>query len=187
MDVNPYESPQSAPGRSRPAIILAIGACLLLVLFCVLAVGIPRSWVFDYDTETHAGITKKIAAPQRLAGRRFDEVSRELGLEGVLWDDVVVQTMGTCRMYHFRGFALIIHLEYAWEKITQDMRRDLPEEKLRARDDLLHIHPHFHPSVTIDGISSREERMRQYQARLEAEFERINNEMDSHRQQRRNP
>jgi hypothetical protein len=185
---NPYESPQLAPGRSRAPIILAVVACLLFVLFVIWARGLPPSWVFDYDMPTHAGITKKIAAdPQHLCGRRFDDVSRELGLEDIPWDDINFQGPGPCLMYHFRGFALIVRLEYAREEVTQDtlQKRNSADERLPARE-LLRIDSHSRPCVRIDGISSREERMRQYNARLDAELERINKEMDSKRQRRRN-
>jgi hypothetical protein len=183
-ELNPYESPQLAPGRSKAPLILAcVAACLLLVFFVFLARWPLKSWVFDYDYAAHRSLTQQIAAdPQRFGGRELTEVTSELGLEGIPWDDAVVQTGGSCRMYHFPGFVLTVHLEYARERITEKMFRDLSEEQLNARDDLLRIHPRFRPFANIDGISTREQRMQQYHTRLQADFDRINAEMDSHRQ-----
>jgi hypothetical protein len=180
---NPYESPQLALGRSRaPLIILAIGAGLLFVLFVLWARGIALSWVFNYDAAAHANITKKIAAnPQRLRANTFDKVSRELGLEGVAWDEAATQIAGaSCRMYHFPGFAVVVYLEYAREKFTPDIFKDASstEETLRARDDLLRIDSYHRPHITIDGISTREERMKRYNAMIDAQMKEINEELD---------
>jgi hypothetical protein len=61
MEQNPYESPNSAPERSRATtIILAIGVCLLFVLFVIWARGIPKSWVFSYDQAAYRGISKRL-------------------------------------------------------------------------------------------------------------------------------
>ncbi len=183
---NPYESPQLAPTRSRaPIILLGIGACLLFVLFVLWARGLPRSWVFDYDHAAYADIAKKFTAnPQRLAGRRFDDVSRELGLEDIPWDDINFQAPGPCLMYHFRGFALILRLEYSHERVPSETlnKRVSPDkiadERLPYRE-LLRIDSRSPPYIKIDGIATREERMRQHNALLEAQIEEINKQMDA--------
>ena len=186
---NPYESPQLAPGRSRaPIIILAIGACLLFLLFCLWARGLPPSWVFEYDHAAHADVRKKITSdPQRFAGRRFDDVSRELGLDDIPWDDINFQSPGPRLMYHFRGFALILPLEYAQEVVTLEMLNKrvsadkITDDRLPYRE-RLRINSNSRPYIWIDGISSREERMRRHNEQLEAQIEEINREMDAWRQ-----
>lgn len=186
---NPYESPRLAPGRSRaPIIILAGVACLLFILFVLWARGLPPSWAFDYDQAAYRDITRKIADPQRLSGRRFDDVSRELELDDISWDDINFQAPGPCLMYHFRGFALIVRLEYARDGVIPDTlkKQGSADERLPNRE-LLRIDSHSRPYIEIDGISTREERMRQYNERLEAQIEEINREMKSNRQTRRNP
>jgi hypothetical protein len=187
---NPYESPQLAPGRSRATIIiLAIGACLLFVLFVLWARGLPPSWVFDYDQAAYRNITKRLASnPQHLRGRRFDDFSHEMGLDDIPWDDINFQAPGPCLMYHFRGFALIVRLEYAHDGVSQSTsqkKQGSAEERLPFRE-RLRIDSHSRPYLTIDGISTREERMRRHQAMIDKQIEEINKEMDSHRQ-RRNP
>ncbi len=162
-------------------------ACLSIVSGVALslrAIGLPLSWTADYDKARYARITRAIAAdPQHLCGRRLYDVGRELGLEDVPWDDGNVQNLpGSYRVYHFRGFVLYVSLEYMREGLTQDMllERGSTEEKLRGRD-LLRIDPHNAPFVMIDGISRREERMRQYWARVDEEIEKINKAMESRR------
>ena len=184
---NPYEAPQSAPGRSRaPWVILAIGACLLLVLFVLMAGGFPKSWMFDYDTAAHADITRKIADYPKLRGKRFDDVSRELGLEDIPWDDINYQGLAPCLMYHFRGFALIVRLEYSWtERIPESSHKQFSADERLPFRERLRIHSRNRPSIWIDGISSREERMRQHNARVRAQEDETNREMDANEQRPR--
>jgi hypothetical protein len=89
------------------------------VALCVRLMGLPLSWTADYDRARYARIIKAIAAdPKHLCGRRLCDVSRELGLEEVPWDDGNVQNLpGSYRIYHFRGFALYVSLDYMREGI----------------------------------------------------------------------
>jgi hypothetical protein len=134
-------------------------------------------------------ITNAIAAdPQHHCGRRLYDVSRELGLEDAPWDDGNVQNLpGSYRVYHFRGFALYVTLDYMREGVTEKMllERGSPEEKRKGRD-LLRINLNVPPFAMIDSISSREERMRQFWAREQEAIDQINKEMESKRQRRLN-
>ncbi len=155
---------------TRWFVLLGI-ACLAVVSGISLSVwiiGLPPSWTMDYDRALYARITKAIAAdPQHFCGRRLHDVNRELGLEDLPWDDGNLQNLpGSLRIYHFRGFALYLTLDYMRQGVTQSMLLGTgpTSEQLQARD-LLRIDSYNRPSVMIDGINDREERMRQYWAR----------------------
>ena len=149
------------------------------------ATGLPLSWAVDHDSVRYTRITNAIARdPQHLGGRRLYDLSRELGFEHVPWDDANVQNLpGSFRIYHFRGFALYVSLEYMREGVTQNMllERGYAKDKLRGRD-LLRINLSNPPFILIDGISSREERMRKYWAREQEAIEDINKQMRLKRQ-----
>ena len=132
---------------TRRFLLLGI-ACLAIVSGVVLyvwATGLPLSWTADYDRATYARIMSAIAAdPQHLGGRRLYDVARELGLEDAPWDDGNVQNLpGSYRVYHFRGFALYVTLDYMRQGLTQNMllERGSADEKLQAHD-LLRINLH---------------------------------------------
>ena len=173
--------------RTRRYVLLAIASLAVVsgVALSIWAIGPPLSWTADYDKVSYARIINAIAAdPRHLGGRRLYDVSRELGIEGAPWDDGNVQNLpGSYRIYHFRGLALYMSLEYMGEGLTQNMllERGSPEERLQGRD-LLRIHTHIPPFVIIDGISGRAERMRQYWARQEEAIEEINKKMKSEQQ-----
>jgi len=167
----------------RRYLLLGI-ACLAAVsgvALSVWAIGLPLSWTADYDRARYARIIKAIAAdPQHLCGRRLYDVARELGLEDAPWDDGNVQNLpGSYRIYHFRGFALYVTLEYMQQGLTQNMllERGSADEKLQARD-LLRINLYLPPHVLIDGLSSREARMRIYWARQNEAIREINEQME---------
>lgn len=173
---------ESRRSRKRRSVWLEI-ACLTVVsgvVFYLWAVGLPLSWTADYDRTRYTRIIEAIAAdPQHLCGRRLDNAGQELGLEDVPWDDGNVQNLpGSYRIYHFQGFALYVHLDYMREGLTQDMLlgRGSTEERLQARN-LLWIHPLIPPFVLIDGLNSREERMKRYWTRVDEEIEEINKKM----------
>jgi hypothetical protein len=99
---------------------LAVVSGVALTLW---AMGLPLSWTADYDRTSYDRIIEAIAAdPQHLCGTRLDDAGRELGLEDFPWDDGNVQNLpGSYRIYHFRGFALYVTLDYMREGVTQDM------------------------------------------------------------------
>jgi hypothetical protein len=144
------------------------------------AFGLLSSWTVDYDRAGYARIIKVFGADsQHHCGRRLYDVGPELGIEDVPWDDGNVQNLpGSYRIYHFRGFALYVTLDYMREGLTQDMLlgRGSSTERSRGRD-LLWIHPRNPPFVIIDGISSRAERMKRYWSQVDENIREINEEM----------
>ena len=127
-------------------------------------VGLPLSWTADYDREGYKRIQRAIAAdPQHLLGRRYDEVSRELRLENVPWDDIAMQRpTGMSRMYHFRGFRMDMTLELLPQGITPSSH-----EQWNATTEELERHgtlwlAHDPPFVLVDGIQTQKERIERY-------------------------
>ena len=148
------------------------------------SLGLPLSWTADYDRERHAEIRGAIDAdPQHLLGKPFDEVSRKLRLEDVPWDDIALQREpGMVRLYHFRGFSLDVTLERLPAGITPDRKTPWTAtgEDL-DRHGVLWL-AHQYPSVRVDGVGDRKERMRRFWKVVEEECERINAEMERERQ-----
>jgi hypothetical protein len=147
----------------------------------------PRAWSVDYDWETHSRIEAAIQAdPQHLLGRSLDDVSRQLGLDRVPWDEEPSQLPppGECRLYHFRGFALSIALESLPAGITPEHPRpwNFTDEE-RARPGVLWL-AHWAPSLRIDGVADRAERMRRYWKQLEEMTAHINAMMKENQRNR---
>jgi hypothetical protein len=162
--------------RLRPAAVVSIllvayaAASLLLLL-----PGLPPAWTADYDRARCTQIGRAIATDEyRLRGKPLDEFTRDLGLEEIPWDEGFGQG-GEDRIYHFRGFALYVTVV------------DRPHEALSGganndRPGVPWIRPY--PSVRVDSISDRNERMKQYWKACDEECARINAEME--REQQRN-
>jgi hypothetical protein len=157
---------------------LAVAAMVARV---ILVMWPPLTWVYDYDRAAYDRIVEAIAAdPQHLCGQRLYDVSRELGLKDVPWDDGNVQNLsGSLRIYHFRGFSLNLPLDYTSQGVTEEMllARGESTEQPPARD-LLRINRFQYPSVWVDGIGNREERMRQFRKRVEDNIREINEKME---------
>jgi hypothetical protein len=143
--------------------------CLSVVFAAALHTWIrthPPFWWLPHDKAMYARISKAIEDPRHLSGTRLYDLIRKLDLEDIPWDDVNLQDhAGSVRMYHFRGFRLTVNL-YAPSEHWQDrgpewilLEQGSPEEKRQARDWVL---IDSGPYALIDGINSREERMRKF-------------------------
>jgi hypothetical protein len=159
-----------------------------LVLACgvglaVWIVGMPRSWTVDYDRARYYEIRRAIDAdPRHLLGRPFDEASRRLRLEDVPWDDIAFQSEpGSVRLYHFRGFSLVVTLRSLPAGIPPDRQGPwAPTDEELSRPRVLWL-AHQYPVLQIDGVGDRKERMRRLWKLVEEECERINAEMQRKR------
>jgi hypothetical protein len=137
---------------------------------------LPLSWTADYDKERYNQIRRVIEAdPQHLLGKSLEEVTKKLRLEDVPWDDFgIQQLLSTTRIYHFRGFALYVHLQL----------RPPGTPKSNKRWEWADFQSHgvlwlanWKPFVRIDGISDAKERMKQFWKAADEECERVNAEM----------
>jgi hypothetical protein len=129
----------------------------------------------------YARISKAIAAdPGHLRNKRLYDFIRELDLEDIPWDDANVQEQAASfRVYHFRGFALYMHVYVPfehWQNTGPErilLEQGSPEEKRQARD---WLRIETRPSALIDGINSREERMTKFWAEINESIRRFNEE-----------
>jgi len=145
---------------------------------------LPPFWWLDHDKAMYARISKAIAAdPRPFWNRRLYDFLRELDLQDIPWDDANVQNeAGSFRIYHFRGFALYVNLYVPsehWRDVAPQkilLEQGSLEEKRLARD---WLRIESRPYASIDGINSREERMRKYWAEANEGLRRINEEMQS--------
>jgi hypothetical protein len=139
----------------------------------------------------YARISKAIAAdPRHLSGERLYDFIRELDLEDIPWDDANVQNeVGSLRICHFRGFMLSVNLYVPFEHWRHRaperilLEQGSVEEKRQGRDWLRIA---SRPYALIDGINSREERMRKYWAEVNESLRQINEEMHSRQKARLN-
>jgi hypothetical protein len=193
----------SAPAESKGAgrrfrrwrrVLLGIASLSVVfaVALCIWVNSLPPFWWLDHDKATYARISKAIAAdPRPDWGTRLYDFIRELDLEDIPWDDGFDQNSetGCLRIYHFRGFSLYVHVYVPLEYCRHgDFRRILreegsPQEKRQACE-VLRIA--YRPHAFIDGINSREERMRRYWAVLKEEFREANDNEKRHRLDRQN-
>ncbi len=161
---------------------------LLFVVVCGIGIGLklgmlrlPLSWTADYDRKSYARVHGGIEAdPQHLLDRPFAQVSRELGLENVPWDDIATQQpMGMSRMYHFRGFRLYVTLELLPPGITPKSTQqwNTTQEEL-DRHGVLWLAHNAPPFVLIDGIQTQKERIEKYRKMEDEICRQMNAEVD---------
>jgi hypothetical protein len=129
----------------------------------------------DYDRERYAQIHRALTGdPKHLLDTPFVEVSRELSLDNVPWDDVTLQERGVAesRMYHFRGFYLYVYLNPLPMGITPNSDRTWTSEE-HERPKVLWLDGQ-RSCVRIDGIRDRQERMEWWRKEVEESARRIN-------------
>ena len=127
-----------------------------------------RSRTMDYDREHYTQIRRGITSdPEHLLGKPFEEVSRELSLDNVPWDDVALQERGAAevRMYHFRGFYLHVYLDILPVEIMPNSDETWTSTELKSHKALrLDGRRTF---VRIDGIGDPKEQMEQWKKAVE--------------------
>lgn len=147
------------------ALVFALAGLLLAVLFFAVrdfSVGLSEETT-EYDKDRYDQIREAIhqapgarrGDPQHLRGKLLDELTKELSLDGIPWDDISFQEPvgGSTRLYHFRGFALCVCL-------TRD------DGVLRLDD--------RSTFVKIDGVADGKERMRRIREGRAEECEHFN-------------
>ncbi len=159
---------------------------LLVVCGIWLAVWIlrqPPGWTLDHDRKRYNQIQTAIDAdPHHLLGRSLEQVTKELRLENVPWDDGSTQNgPGTYRVYHFRGFALYVTLQSLPAGIApgETVGRSLTSEEL-SRPEVPWL-LNYNPYIQIDGIRDRKERMTKFWKDADESVKHINAEMERKR------
>lgn len=180
--VQPNTGHRWSPFGWRGSLVLTPLVLACGVGFALWIVGLPLSWTADYDRARYAEIRRAIDADsQHLLGQPFDEVSRRLRLEDVPWDDVTFQEPCTVRLYHFRGFSLVVTVTSLPAGIPPARKGPwAPTDEELSRPSVLWL-AYQYPALQIDGIGDRKERMRRIWKRVEEECARINAEMQRKR------
>ncbi len=142
--------------------VLAIG--LLLALLLLLFAAAWWAMINHYDRARYNQIDELIAADgDHLLGRSLAEVSGLLGLEDVPWD-LGYTNSPDCemRIYHFRGFALYIHLQILPPGVTPNTVNNYSLSETDLRRSGVRWVWGFYPFLKTDGIADRKARMAQY-------------------------
>ena len=101
----------------------------------------------------------------------FVEAEKQLSLEQVKWSKAYTNVPdGEMRIYHFRGFYLILHLV----KLLPDHPPMWTSDDLQKRGQWYVYY--FYPALHVDGLDDPEMRMRNYWAALSESFRRRNEE-----------
>ena len=170
------------------AFVVAYGALSLFFL----VPSVKATWFKDLDKERYFQIGLAIRADrQHLVGKSLDEVTKQLSLANVPWHEhEALQSFGTDRIYHFRGFALYVYLEplpselwqqshkWSWTSLTGRTYPCWTSQQFQERGVRKLV---ASPGVRIDVVSEGKERMTQYWTAIDLECERINAEMERER------
>jgi hypothetical protein len=143
----------------------------------------PPGWTLDHDRKRYNQIQTAIDAdPHHLLGRSLEQVTKELRLENVPWDDGGTQNgPGTYCIYHFRGFALYVTLASLPAGIApgETVGRSLTSEEL-SRPEVPWL-LNYDPFILIDGIRDRKERMTKFWKAADESVKQMNAEMERKR------
>jgi hypothetical protein len=118
----------------------------------------------DYDQKRHDEIKTYIEADkdQRL-GKALDDVLKDLKLDNVPWNKGYTNyPRGELRIYHFRGFYLVVHLELLPKGIKPGSNEPYSYTTAELEDSGVRWLAAFYPFVRVDGIGDSTERMKQY-------------------------
>jgi hypothetical protein len=112
----------------------------------------------------------------KLLGLSLTDASRVLSLKGARWDEGYTSVpLGQLRIYHFRGFYLLLSLEVRPQGITQDKPQPFSHSDLRSNG--VWWVANFHPALHIDGLDEPSKRMTNYWDRVNAGFRAREEEM----------
>jgi hypothetical protein len=132
---------------------------------------LPSTWYVDFDRDRYIEIHDAIKADKNhLLGKSFDEISKQFRLENVPWDDVAFQRgpNDSFRIYHFRGFAFYMTLE--WARPKDGLKRSYTMKEVRQYG-VLRL-AYFFPFVRADGINDPKEWMKRHWDKIEEECHR---------------
>jgi hypothetical protein len=160
-------------------LFVVCGICLVVWLLRQ-----PPGWTLDHDRKRFNQIQAAIDAdPHHLLGKSLDQVTKELGLENVPWDDGSTQNgPGTYRLYHFQGFALYVTLQNLPAGIApgEMVGRSFTSEEL-SRPEVPWL-LNYNPYIVIDGIRDGKERIAKFWKAADESVKQINDEMKRKRE-----
>jgi hypothetical protein len=148
--------------------------------------GCMDSWGADarYDKTRYGQMQRTIdGSTNKLLGISLQDASRLLSLENVKWDEGYTSVpFGQLRIYHFKGFDLMLSLRAFPRGITPDSHQSFnvrSDSELRSNG--VWWVANFYPSLHIDGIDDPKERMSNYWEQVHAGFEERTEEMTAAR------
>ncbi len=122
--------------------------------------------IAEFDDARYERMRRVIdSSPNKLLGTSLTNAEKLLSLENVKWDEGYTSVpFGQLRVYHFRGFYLLLSLETRSQNVKV---------------------ANFDPSLHIDGITDPKERMSNYWEQVHAGFEKRTEEMNAARAQQK--
>lgn len=115
----------------------------------------------------------------KLLGVSLSDASKLLSLDGAKWDEGYTSVpLGQLRIYHFRGFYLLLNLQVLPRGITPDSPQPFSldgESQLRSNG--VWWVANFYPDLQIDGLTDPKKRMSNYWDKVHAGFRERNEEM----------
>jgi hypothetical protein len=128
---------------------------------------------FDRMQSTIDGSTNK------LLGVSLTDASRLLGLDGARWDEGYTSVpLGQERIYHFRGFYLLLSLQILPRGMTPDQPRSFgwsSDSELRSNG--VWWVADFYPALHVDGLDDPQMRMSNYWDKVHAGFRQRTDEL----------
>jgi len=115
----------------------------------------------------------------KLLGVSLTDASNLLSLDGARWDEGYTSVpLGQLRIYHFRGFYLLLSLQV----LPRGMTPDQPQSFSWSSDSELRSNgvwwvANFYPALHVDGNDDPRMRMSNYWDRVHAGFRQRNEEM----------
>ena len=145
-------------------------------------------WSADvkYDKTRHGRMQHVIdGSTNKLLGVSLPDVSRLLSLENVKWDEGYTSVpLGQLRVYHFKGFYLLLSLQALPRGITpgSDYSFNVRGDSELRSNGVWWV-ADFYPALHIDGLGDPKERMSNYWEQIHAGFKQRTEQMTTNRVQ----
>jgi hypothetical protein len=143
--------------------------------------GCIDSWGADakYDKTRYDQMQRTIDdSTNKLLGISLQDASKLLSLKNVKWDEGYSSVpFGQLRVYHFKGFYLLLSLRVFPRGITPESHGQFSVNESELRTNGIWWVANFYPALHIDGIDDPKERMSNYWEQVHADFEKRTEEM----------
>lgn len=158
-------------------LVLAFLSCCVAFLSCC-----ANSCSADvkYDKTHYDQMQRAIdGSTNKLLGVSLQDASKLLSLENVKWDEGYTSVpRGQLRLYHFKGFYLMLSLQAFPRGITPESHGQFSVNESELRTNGVWWVANFYPALDIDGIDDPKERMSNYWEQVHAGFEKRTEEMN---------
>jgi hypothetical protein len=155
--------------KSPPTMKLLYIILLVCVIFAVS--GCAHS---GYDKARFDQVQRTIdGSTNKLLGISLADASKLLSLDGVRWDEgYTSMSLGQSRIYHFRGFYLLLSLELFPKGSSPEHRPRSFSIDSEFRANGVWWVANFYPALHVDGLDDPKLRMSNYWAGVHASFRR---------------